>query len=571
MIGKRTMIASYRWFIGLVGLMGLGLSNSVAAQEEIVDNLHVNTAQTGDWYSSSGPNPYLGNSEFCNSGCTFTWQPVLPASGTYAVYAWWTIHTNRSSNVPYVIYHDGPTPTTVPVDQKVLGGRWNLLGTFDFTGGVNGDVTVSSENGQASADAIRWVFGGAGPPDDEAPSNPTGLSATPISDTAVSLLWTASSDNVAVAGYYVYQDGNHNAPVATVTATSHTVTGLAPITSYSFEVSAFDASANESGLSNNANATTQTPLPPPSGEDLLPNLRPAEAFDVQMAANGTQLRFSTRSENLGDGPLEIVGGETGSGVQNVYQHVYRSDGSSYDGFAGQFVWHPEHAHTHFGDYATYTLQPYGAPGGSAREGHKTSFCLIDTDLIDGSLPGSPGSPQYTICDTNIQGISVGWGDTYGHYLADQDIDITGLASGDYELKIEVDPKNRILETDDTDNVSLIYVNLDFNNNVATVINEPGGPGEPPPSPVVVTGITPNSATRNSVTNVTITGSDFAAGMTVTFENGSGPSPTVSNINVVNSTTITATVTVKKGGGRRVSTWDLRVGNGLKINAFTVNP
>jgi len=562
---------SNRWSIGLVVLLGILLQNNVFAQEEIVDNLDANTVRSGTWYDSGGPNPYLGNSQFSNSNGMFTWQPALPSSGIYAVYAWWTIHTNRSSNAPYVIYHDGPTPTTVPVDQKVNGGRWNLLGTFEFTPGTNGDVTLSSENGQASADAIRWVLGGAGPPDETDPSDPTNLSATAIADTAIDLSWSASTDNVAVAGYHVYQDGNYGTPVATVANTSHAVTNLSPITSYSFEVTAFDPSDNESGLSNVANATTQAPLPPPSSEDLLPNLRPAEAFDVQMAASGTQLRFSTRTENLGDGPLEIVGGETGSGVQNVYQHVYRSDGSSYDGFAGQFVWHPEHAHTHFGDYATYTLQPYGAPGGSAREGHKTSFCLIDTDLIDGSLPGSPGSPQYTICDTNIQGISVGWGDTYGHYLADQDIDITGLASGDYELKIEVDPKNRLLETDDTDNVSLIYVNLDFTNNVATVIDEPGGPGEPPPPPVVVSSITPNSATKNSATNVTITGSEFVAGMTVSLENGSGPSPTVSNINVVNSTTITATVTVKKGGGRRVSTWDLRVGTGIKTNAFTVNP
>ena len=192
-------------------------------------------------------------------------------------------------------------------------------------------------------------------------------------------------------------------------------------------------------------------------------------------------------------------------------------------------------------------------------------------MIDGSLPGSPSSPQYATCNATTQGISVGWGDTYGYYLADQDIDVTGLASGDYELWIEVDPNNRLLETDDTDNESLIYININFSNNTVTVIDEPGGSGEPPAPPVVVTDMTPNSAPRNSVTNVTITGSEFAAGMSVSFENGSGPAPTVSNINVVNSTEITATVTVKKGGGKRASTWDLRVGNGVLANAFTIDP
>jgi chitodextrinase len=547
--------------------MSLGLFNSVGAQEVIVDNLDANTAQTGTWSTSSAPDPYLGNSVYCNSGCTFTWQPSLPGSGSYEVHAYWTEYPNRGSNVPYVIDHDGPTPTTVHVDQRTLGGRWNLLGTFPFTAGANGDVTVSSENGQASADAIRWVLAGAA--DNTAPTDPTGLSATAISDTEIDLTWTASTDNVAVAGYHIYQDGNYSAPVATAISTSHTVTGLAPITSYSFEVAAFDTSDNESGLSNVANATTQSTPPPPSGQELRPNLRPAEAFDVQLAANGTQLRFSTMTYNIGDGPLEIYGGAAGSGVQNVYQTVYYDDGGSDDRLAGQFVWHVEHDHVHFDNYARYTLQPVDANGGSQREGHKTSFCLLDTDLIDGSLPGSPGSAQYTSCNATTQGISVGWGDTYGWYLADQDIDVTGLTSGDYELLIEVDPHNRLLETDDTDNDSLIYINIDFSTETVTVIDEPGGPGEPPAAQVVVTDITPNSAPRNSVTNVTITGSEFAAGMPVYFENGSGPVPTVSNINVVSSTEITATVIVKKGGGRRTATWDLRVGSGLLNNAFTV--
>jgi hypothetical protein len=199
---------------------------------------------------------------------------------------------------------------------------------------------------------------------------------------------------------------------------------------------------------------------------------------------------------------------------------------------------------------------------------------MDTDLVNGSLPGSPGSPVYRTCDATVQGISVGWGDTYGSYLADQDIDVTNQPSGDYELTLEVDPGNRLLETDDTDNTSRIYVRLDFVRYTATVLNnpgDPGDPGDPPPPQVVVTGISPNSVFKGSVTNVTITGTGFAAGMTVKFENGSGRLPILSKVKVVNSTTITAVVTAKKGGAARAATWDLRVGNGVLADAFTIYP
>jgi hypothetical protein len=38
---------------------------------------------------------------------------------------------------------------------------------------------------------------------------------------------------------------------------------------------------------------------------------------------------------------------------------------------------------------------------------------------------------------------------------------------------------------------------------------------------------------------------------------------------VNSTTITATVTIKNGGSSRDRVWDLRVGSAVLSNAFTV--
>ncbi|MEP2936846.1 MAG: fibronectin type III domain-containing protein [Gilvibacter sp.] len=92
-----------------------------------------------------------------------------------------------------------------------------------------------------------------GPPDTEAPTDPTSLAASGTTAISTDLNWTASTDNVAVVGYDVYQDGVN---VATAGTNSYTVTGLSPDTAYSFYVIAKDAAGNQSGQSNTVNITT---------------------------------------------------------------------------------------------------------------------------------------------------------------------------------------------------------------------------------------------------------------------------------------------------------------------------
>jgi hypothetical protein len=59
-------------------------------------------------------------------------------------------------------------------------------------------------------------------------------------------------------------------------------------------------------------------------------------------------------------------------------------------------------------------------------------------------------------------------------------------------------------------------------------------------------------------------------MAVGFENGVGPTPVASNVTVLDSNTIVATVSVKGGGGRRDDPiWDVRVGPTVLVNGFEV--
>ncbi|WP_406265043.1 carbohydrate binding domain-containing protein [Streptomyces sp. NBC_00191] len=95
--------------------------------------------------------------------------------------------------------------------------------------------------------------GGGGGGDSQAPTTPTSLRSTSKSSSSVSLAWNASTDNVGVTGYDVYQG---SARAATVTGTSATVSGLAASTSYSFTVRARDAAGNLSPASTAVSVTT---------------------------------------------------------------------------------------------------------------------------------------------------------------------------------------------------------------------------------------------------------------------------------------------------------------------------
>ena len=81
------------------------------------------------------------------------------------------------------------------------------------------------------------------------PTAPGNLKAT-VKPRKVALTWTASTDNVGVAGYRAYRNG---VLIATVAAGSLSYTdGSAPKGADSYTVAAYDAAGNKSPLSNTA-------------------------------------------------------------------------------------------------------------------------------------------------------------------------------------------------------------------------------------------------------------------------------------------------------------------------------
>lgn len=95
--------------------------------------------------------------------------------------------------------------------------------------------------------------------DTAAPSIPAGLTASAPNSSTVNLGWTSATDNVAVAGYKVFRNGTQ---IATSSNASYTDSALSGSTTYTYNVSAYDAAGNNSAQSGGASVTTPDTIAP---------------------------------------------------------------------------------------------------------------------------------------------------------------------------------------------------------------------------------------------------------------------------------------------------------------------
>ena len=83
------------------------------------------------------------------------WTFTAPFAGTYKVYAWWPQSSSNTPNAPYTVNHSGGS-TTVTMDQRFNGGKWNEIGEFSFDAGEYSVVLTDDVNtGRVIADAVR--------------------------------------------------------------------------------------------------------------------------------------------------------------------------------------------------------------------------------------------------------------------------------------------------------------------------------------------------------------------------------------------------------------------------------
>ncbi len=134
-------------------------ASSPPGSEIIIDNGAAGTTFTGNWCASAGTSPFGAGSLYsCGilTRDTYRWRPTIPTTRAYDVYVWWTTGANRATNVPFTVVHAGGT-TTRTFNERTGGGQWVLHGRYTFNAGTTGYVETSDVNGQACADAVRFV------------------------------------------------------------------------------------------------------------------------------------------------------------------------------------------------------------------------------------------------------------------------------------------------------------------------------------------------------------------------------------------------------------------------------
>ena len=151
------------------------------------------------------------------------------------------------------------------------------------------------------------------------PTVPANLTATAINYTSVTLSWTASTSSAGVAGYNILRNGTK---VGTSTSTSYTDAGLSPSTSYSYTVSAYDASGDTSGASAALGVTTLA-VPAPTA--------PSSLSAGSISANSIVLSWTASSSPVGVSGYNVFrdGTQVGTSSKISYTDTGLSASTSY--------------------------------------------------------------------------------------------------------------------------------------------------------------------------------------------------------------------------------------------------
>jgi len=234
----------------------------------------------------------------------------LAASGTTqtATVLTWTASTDNVGVVSYSVFQNGTSIASATATTYTVSGL-TASTAYSFTikaKDAAGNLSIVSNTATITTLAVGV--------DTTAPTAPTNLAASAITQTSAKLTWTASTDNVGVATYSVYKNGTY---VTGVTTPTYTVTGLAAGTTYAFTVKGKDAAQNLSAVSNTVNVTTL------AGDTTAPTA-PTNLAASAITQTSVKLDWTASTDNVGVATYSVY--KNGTYITGVTSPTYTVTG-----------------------------------------------------------------------------------------------------------------------------------------------------------------------------------------------------------------------------------------------------
>jgi len=289
----------------------------------------------------------------------------------------WSESTDNVSVAGYNVYVN----ETKVNDALVTGTEYSLT---DLTAATEYSVTVTAvdaaENESAKSEAV--VFTTEAEKDTQAPTAPTDVKATEVTETTAKVTWSEATDNVGVVGYNVYLNET-KVNDALVTGTEYALTGLTEATEYTVRVTAVDAAENESKRSEAATFTT-----PKTQDTEVPSV-PAGVAASDVTQTGAKITWTASTDNVGVAGYNVYLGESKVNTSPVTVTEYALTGLT--------------ANTGY----TVSVSAVDAAGNESAKSEAASFTTLEAEEEkDTEVPGVP--TNVSAADVTQTGAKVTW-------------------------------------------------------------------------------------------------------------------------------------------------------------------
>ena len=211
-----------------------------------------------DFWAFDASQNLLHNLTFASTTCGIPPAPIgvsaqISPGTTNAVINW----TGLSGATGYNIYMAKVSGVTKANYASLLGGqsRLNVTSPHTEVGLTTGSYYLVVTAYNTAGESVESAQVTVNVPDIQAPTVPSGVTATAVSSSLINISWNASSDNIGVYYYQVYRGGSFIGG-AYLPQVSYADSGRAGSTLYTYSVKACDSANNCSALSATASATT---------------------------------------------------------------------------------------------------------------------------------------------------------------------------------------------------------------------------------------------------------------------------------------------------------------------------